>query len=168
MANVSLVRYIPLGGNNWGSCVILQGHPAPGPNDKCFATWDRASTRFLDSIGVPMLRGRNFSAQDTATSPQVVIVNQAFVRHFFPNQDPIGKHFGIVSPENSGAFEIVGVFADFKMTDPRREVDPLFSVRSPSSSTDTRTRRQTRGKRPPCSSTSSFSTSHSRLPMSRR
>lgn len=124
MANVSLVRYIPLGGNMWGSCVIPQGHPAPGPNDQCFATWDRASTHFLDSIGVAIVRGRNFTAQDTATSQQVVIVNQAFAKHFFPNQDPIGKHFG--RPQYSGSFEIVGVFADFKMTDPRREVGPLF------------------------------------------
>ncbi len=126
MANVSLVRYIPLGGNMWGSCVIPQGHPAPGPNDECFATWDRASTHFLDSIGVPVVRGRNFTAQDTATSQQIVVVNQAFAKHFFPNQDPIGKHFGLGSTPYSGAFEIAGVFGDFKMTDPRREVGPLF------------------------------------------
>ncbi|MBW8749394.1 MAG: ABC transporter permease [Acidobacteria bacterium] len=126
MANVSLVRYIPLGGNMWGSCVIPQGHAAPGPKDPCFAAWDRASTRFLDSIGVPIVRGRNFSTQDTATSQQVVLVNQAFARHFFPNQDPIGKHFGVGSIQYSGAFEIAGVFADFKMTDPRGEVRPLF------------------------------------------
>jgi macrolide transport system ATP-binding/permease protein len=126
IANVSLVRYIPLGGNMWGSCVVPQGHAAPGPNDKCFAIWDRASTHFLDSIGVPIVRGRNFSAQDTATSQQVVIVNEAFAKHFFPNQNPIGKHFGVGSPQYSGAFEIAGVFADFKMTDPRGEVRPLF------------------------------------------
>ena len=126
MANVSLVRYIPLGGNMWGSCVIPQGHPAPRPNDPCFSTWDRASTHFLDSIGVPIVRGRNFSTQDTATSQQVVLVNQTFAQHFFPNQDPIGKHFGVGSIQYSGAFEIAGVFADFKMTDPRHEVRPLF------------------------------------------
>ena len=126
MANVSLVRYIPLGGNNWGSCVIPQGHPAPGPNDECFASWDRASTHFLGSIGVPIVRGRNFSAQDTTSSQQVVVVNQAFAKHFFPNEDPIGKHFGLGSIPYSSAFEIAGVFADFKMTDPRREVGPLF------------------------------------------
>jgi predicted permease len=126
MSSVSLVRYTPLGGNNWGALVIPQGHDAPGPNDKSYATWDRASTHFLDSIGVPILRGRDFTAQDTATSRPVVIVNQAFAKRFFPNQDPIGKHFGTESPENSGAFEIVGVFADFKMTNPREEVEPLF------------------------------------------
>jgi predicted permease len=126
MANVSLVRYIPLGGNMWGSCVIPQGHPAPGPSDPCFAAWDRASTHFLESIGVPIVRGRNFSTQDTATSQQVVLVNQAFAKHFFPNQDPVGKHFGVGSIQYSSTFEIAGVFADFKMTDPRREVRPLF------------------------------------------
>ncbi len=77
MANVSLVRYTPLGGNNWGACVIQQGHVAPGPNDKCYATWDRASTHFLDSIGVPVVRGRGFTTQDTATSRPVVIVNRS-------------------------------------------------------------------------------------------
>ena len=126
MDNVSLVRYTPLGGNMWGSCVIQQGHPAPGPKDNCFSAWDRASSRFLQSIGVPIVRGRNFSAQDTATSQQVAVVNQAFAKLFFPNQDPIGKHFGMDKPQFSGAFEIVGVFADFKMTDPRRDVMPLF------------------------------------------
>jgi predicted permease len=124
-ANVSLVRYIPLGGNMWGSCVFPQGQP-PGPNDKCFSIWDRASNQFLDTIGVPILRGRNFTSEDTATSQQVVLVNQAFARHFFPNQDPIGKHFGVDKPAYSGAFEIVGVFGNFKMTNKRGDDRPIF------------------------------------------
>jgi predicted permease len=125
-SNVSLARYTPLGGNNWATCIIQQGHPAAGPNDKCYSTWDRVSPHFLDSIGVSIVRGRDFSAQDKQGSTPVVLVNQSFARYFFPNQDPIGKHFGIESPKNSGAFEIAGVFADFKMTDPRGEVFPLF------------------------------------------
>jgi macrolide transport system ATP-binding/permease protein len=126
VSNVSLARYTPLGGNNWGTCVVQEGHPAPGPNEKCFASWVRVSNRFLQSVGVPMVRGRNFSALDTQTSTPVALVNQAFARYFFPNQDPIGKRFGLVSPKNSNSFEIAGVFADFKMTDPRGEVTPLF------------------------------------------
>jgi predicted permease len=126
MANVSMVRYIPLGGNMWGSCVIPQGHPAPGPNDHCFSIWNRASNHFLDSIGVPIVRGRNFTDQDTSTSQQVVLVNRAFANHFFPNQDPLGKHFGVNKPAYSGAFEIVGVFGDFKMTKMRGDSRPIF------------------------------------------
>ena len=126
MASVGMAMYSPLEGDNWGECVIQQGHPAPGPNSKCGSTWDRVSTHFLDSIGVPLVRGRGFSDQDTATSPQVALVNQAFVQLFFPNQDPIGQHFGIDFPENSGSWEIVGVFRDFKMNNPRDPVRPVY------------------------------------------
>ena len=124
--NVSLARYTPLDGNGWQSCIVQQGHPAPRAGEDCFTSWDRVGFRFLQTIGVPIVRGRDFSAQDTQTSMPVVLVNQAFAQRFFPNQDPIGKHFGLMSPENSGAFEIAGVFADFKIDEPRRQATPLF------------------------------------------
>ena len=126
VVNVSMARYTPLDGNQWGSCIIQQGHPAPTPGADCFSSWVRVSNRFLQTIGVPMVRGRDFSSQDTQSSTPVALVNQSFVRHFFPNQNPIGRHFGVVDPENSNSFEIAGVFADFVMNDPHREVRPLF------------------------------------------
>jgi predicted permease len=124
--NMSLAMYSPLEGDNWGECVIQQGHPAPRPGDKCGSTWVRVSTHYLESIGVPIVRGRNFSEQDTATSPQVVLVNETFAKHFFPNQNPIGQHFGIDFPQYSGAWQIVGVFRDFKMNNPRDDVHNVF------------------------------------------
>jgi predicted permease len=124
--NLSLAMYSPLDGDNWGECVIQQGHPQPKPGDHCTATWVRVSNRYLDSIGVPIVRGRNFNNQDTASSPQVVLVNQAFVKRFFPKQDPIGQHFGIDFPQYSGAWQIVGVFRDFKMNNPREDVRPVY------------------------------------------
>ena len=123
---VGMGMYSPLEGDNWGECVIQQGHPAPGPNSHCGSTWDRVSPGFLDSIGVPVVRGRGLTVQDTATSPQVAVVNETFVKRFFPNQNPIGQHFGIDDPENSGSWEIVGVFRDFKMNNPRDNVRPVF------------------------------------------
>jgi predicted permease len=123
---VGLGMYSPLEGDNWGECVIQQGHPAPRPGERCGSTWVRVSTHYLKSIGVPMVRGRDFSEQDTASSPQVVLVNETFVKHFFPKEDPIGKHFGIDLPKYSGSWEIVGVFADFKMNNPRDEIRPVY------------------------------------------
>jgi macrolide transport system ATP-binding/permease protein len=124
--HLSLAMYSPLEGDNWGECVIQQGHPAPRPGDHCGSTWVRVSRGYLDSIGVPIVRGRDFSEQDTATSPQVVLVNETFAKHFFPNQDPVGQHFGIGFPQYSGAWQIVGVFHDFKMNNPRDEIRPVY------------------------------------------
>src|SRR6185437_11738926 len=126
LSSMSLAMYSPLEGDNWGECVIQQGHPAPHPGDHCGSTWERVSDHFLESIGVPIVRGRDFNVQDTADSPQVAIVNQAFVKKFFPNQDPIGKHFGIDLAKYSGAFEIVGVFRNFKINNPSEPVGPVF------------------------------------------
>jgi len=126
VADVGLALYSPLEGDNWGECVIQQGHPAPGPNDKCGSTWDRVSPQFLDALGVPVVRGRGITSQDTQSSQPVAIVNQEFVKRFYSKQDPIGQHFGIDLPQYSGAFEIVGVFHDFKMNNPRSETRPVF------------------------------------------
>ena len=126
VANIGMATYSPLEGDNWGECVIQQGHPAPGPNAHCGATWDRVSTHFHDTIGVPIVRGRNFTDKDTATKPQVAVVNETFVKRFFPNQDPIGQHFGIDDPQFSGSWEIAGVFRDFKLNNPRNPVRPVY------------------------------------------
>ena len=124
--SVALAMYSPLEGDNWSEGVFVQGHPAPRANDESWATWDRVSPSFLDTIGVPVLRGRGLTEQDTAGTQPVAVVNQAFVKRFFPNEDPIGKHFGVGSPKYSGAFEIVGVIPDFKMNNPREEARRLF------------------------------------------
>jgi predicted permease len=125
VSSVGLVLYSPLEGASWGHCVIQQGHPAPGPNDPCGSTWDRVSTHFLDSVGVPIVRGRGFNEKDTSISPQVAVVSEAFVKKFFPKQEPVGQRFGIGDPQYSGTWEIVGVFRDFKMSNPR---DPFRAV----------------------------------------
>jgi macrolide transport system ATP-binding/permease protein len=123
---VSFARYLPLEGNEWGGCVIIKGRPVPAPTDPCFSDWNRVSPTFLDSIGVPILRGRGFTQEDEVSRLPGALVNQAFVRRFFPNQDPLGQHFGANGAEYSDAFEIVGVFADFKLSDARKEAQPLF------------------------------------------
>lgn len=131
VVNVSFARYIPLGGNEWGTCIFIQGQPDPGPRDgKCFSDWVRVSRQFLDSLGVPIVRGRGFSAHDTATSPLVAIVNQAFVRNFFPGQDPIGKHIGKEEFQYAGTYEIVGVCSDFVYTNPRDVPHPVLLLAS--------------------------------------
>ncbi len=127
VANAAIALYSPLEGDNWGDRIVVQGKPDPAADDSTSgATWDRVSPQFLDAIGVPVVRGRGITAQDTATSRPVAVVNEAFAKRFFPNEDPIGKHFGLDVRQYAGAFEIVGVIADFKMNNPRDPARRLF------------------------------------------
>jgi predicted permease len=124
--HVGLALYSPLQGDNWSDCVSIQGRPQPGVNDDCSASWDRVSTDFFATVGQPIVRGRGFTAQDTATSPPVAVVSQAFVKYFFPHQDPIGQHFGTGGPGLEGSFEIVGVAKDAKYNNPRDDYRRFF------------------------------------------
>ena len=126
VTGVGLALYSPLEGDNWGECVIQQGHPDPGPNSHCGSTWDRINAGYMQLIGVPMVMGREFTAQDTPTSLPVAIVNETFAKQFFPGENPIGKHFGINAASHSSAWEIVGVFRDFKLNNPREVSRPIF------------------------------------------
>jgi predicted permease len=125
VTGVGLALYSPLEGDNWGECVVQEGHGAAGPNDHCGSTWDKVSAGYMQTIGVPMLRGREFNDQDTESSQPVAIVNETFVKRFFPKADPIGRRFGI-DAKYSNAFQIVGVFKDFKLNNPREETRPVF------------------------------------------
>lgn len=128
VTHVSLSMYSPLEGDNWGECVIQASHPAPRQGDRCGATWVRVSKDYLETIGVPVIKGRNFAANDTNDAPLVALVNETFVKRFFPNVNPIGQHFGIDHVEYSSSYEIVGVFRDFKMNNAGQPVRPVYLV----------------------------------------
>jgi len=124
---VSLSLYTPLEGNNWGEGVFIQGRPEPGLNDQIGASWVRVGPEFFDIIGQHVLRGRGITVQDTATSLPVAVVNQAFVKRFYPKGgEPIGAHFGTSGMKSAGDFEIVGVVSDVKYNNVRRPVRPMY------------------------------------------
>ena len=110
---VGLTLYTPLNGNNWNWYVFVQGQPPPAPGKEIASLFDRASPDYFKAIGQRVIRGRVFTNADTATSPRVVVVNEAFVKKFFkPGEDPIGQHIGANDVKNAGDFEIVGVVED--------------------------------------------------------
>ncbi len=125
-----LALYNPLT-DNWGELILVQGHPAPKMSGEAGASWDRVSAGYLQHLGVTLLRGRVFSAADNEASAPVAIVNQAFVKRFFKDdEDPLGQHFGLDLPENAGTFRIVGVVRDAKFAGwgLDRPARPMFYV----------------------------------------
>jgi predicted permease len=124
--SVGLALYSTLEGNNWGESVYVEGRTTPGPEQDKGSSWDRVSPHFFEAVGQPILRGRGITDQDTATSGMVAVVNQAFVKKFFPNEDPVGRHFGNFDQKYASDYEIIGIVADAKYTNPRDPVRPMY------------------------------------------
>lgn len=125
---VAVCFYSPLNGNSWGGDVWMDGRPAPGPKEDSNSSMDRVTADFFDVVGNPIVRGRGITAQDTATSRHVAVVNQAFARKFLKGEDPIGKHFGRRESQSSRLYEIVGVARDARYLTSKlaKPVDPIF------------------------------------------
>ena len=85
---------------------------------------------FFETIGAKMVMGRPFTEDDTAATPNVAVVNEAFVRRFFKGQNPIGQHFGPDRIKYASTYEIVGVVKDMRyMTyDYKEPVGPMYWV----------------------------------------
>jgi putative ABC transport system permease protein len=69
---------------------------------------------FFETVGAKMALGRSFTEDDTAATRNVAVVNEAFVKRFFKNQNPIGQHFGPGRVKYAGTYEIVGVVRDVR------------------------------------------------------
>jgi len=105
--------------NNWDAMIARQGQGKVDVNGDNASSWDRVSAGYLELMGQRILRGRSISEQDTASTPNVAVVDEAFVKKFFkPGEEPIGTHFGMNDEQYSGMFEIVGVVRTANYTDP--------------------------------------------------
>ena len=117
-------RYSPMEGNNWQSRVSIVGRaPTREPES---TSWNRIGPRYFETLGTRVVRGRTIDERDSANAPRVAVVNEAFVRRFFPDADPIGRRVGIGGPEHAGDFEIVGVTEDVKYTAAQRPTRPML------------------------------------------
>ena len=82
---------------------------------------------YFATFRIPILMGRGFAPTDTETSPRVAVVNQALVRQFFPNRNPIGKSFTTSGAKNEKiSYQIVGVCADTRYGNLRQDPPPVF------------------------------------------
>ena len=86
------------------------------------ANYFRVTPAYLRVMQIPLIRGRLFTEQDTATSPPVVLINETMARRFFPDEDPIGKRLDITG--HTYMREIVGIVGDIKQESLRTPTPP--------------------------------------------
>lgn len=112
VSSVALCAYSPQHGGSWSDGVFPDGRPAPGPNEDINSGFNRVTAGYFEVIGNPILKGRGITARDTATSPHVAVINEAFAKRFFRGENPVGKHFGRSEISASRQYEVVGVAKD--------------------------------------------------------
>jgi len=113
----------------WGSLrgTDIEGQPQMPPGLRPDTPCDTVSTDYFQTLGIPLLAGRGFNEQDRPTTVSVAIVNQAFVRQYFPGQSPIGKHVGRRSPPGVWR-EIIGVVGNVRQFGPSQDESPEIYI----------------------------------------
>jgi putative ABC transport system permease protein len=94
-----------------GSYVLsfeIQGRPPAEPGQDESASYRAVSPGYLDAAGIPLVRGRGFTDRDHDRAPMVAMVDEAFARRHFPNENALGQRLDIGNGTD-GFFEIVGV-----------------------------------------------------------
>ena len=130
--SVGLAAVRILSGDDWDSGLTVEGYSTARPEDRPQAYMNKISASYFATLGVPLLAGRDFAAQDSRPiagstdsdeASRVAIINETFARRFFPAQNPISRHLGFgTDPGTKTTMEIIGVVKDMKYTGLRDDI----------------------------------------------
>lgn len=107
---VSAVGHLPFKGTA-GRGFQIEGRPAADPGNMPSANYSVACPNYFRSMGIPILKGREFTDQDTLSAPAVMVINERMAREYWPNEDPVGRAIRLGGSDGP-RLTIVGVAAD--------------------------------------------------------
>jgi predicted permease len=122
----SYAMYSPMEGNNWSGPIVVSGRPAE-PDNSDYSSWNRVGPDYFETLGTRIVLGRGITERDTPASQRVAVVNEAFVRQFLSERDPLGVGLGLSAlASHSEDYRIVGVAEDAKFSGANRPVRPMI------------------------------------------
>ncbi|HKV40423.1 MAG TPA: ABC transporter permease [Blastocatellia bacterium] len=125
LSSAALVADLPFGGGSDGQEFFIPGRPAPNPRKGFSSTFNIASAGYFETMGIPLLAGREFTEQDSATTPGVIVINQKAAGSFWPGENPIGKQILLPgSAKTVATLTVVGVTADVRQSNLTRQPKP--------------------------------------------
>jgi putative ABC transport system permease protein len=130
VVNASAIMPQPLSGNSIRTVVEFQGR-SYGRGDEPRTMFRTIALDYLDTMNIGLVDGRDFTEQDTEKSQQVALVNESFVKAYFPDENPLGKFVkpGVsVGAGDAPWRQIIGVVKDVKHRTPGRDFDPELYV----------------------------------------
>ena len=115
--SAGLISALPMHGAEMFSFSIL-GHPSPPPDNRPRAGYDEVSPGFFRTLRIPVRKGRYLDAHDSQAAPWALVVNEAFARRYFPNENPIGQQlllrYDSYKVDEERPRQIVGIVGDVK------------------------------------------------------
>jgi len=113
---------------------LIEGRPAPPPTNAAGGTQQQGQTanyyavtpKYFATMKIPVIRGRDFTSQDTAAAPLVIIINQTMAKRFFPNEDPLGKRITLDFVPDEQPRQIVAVVGDTLQDRLQRDRNPVM------------------------------------------
>jgi putative ABC transport system permease protein len=128
-AGAGMISTLPLSGgegfNRFGFTIEGREDSAAGGGSRFYARW--ITSGYLSAMGIPLLRGRDFTERDREGAPPVVIIDAALARRYFPNENPVGK-FLRLSYARQAPREIVGVAGDVRLVALDKEPAPQVYI----------------------------------------
>jgi putative ABC transport system permease protein len=110
-----IVNYLPLyGGLGANTIFFIEGRPAPPPGEEPTTDVRVTDAGYFKAMGIPLLRGRNFTDQETREARRVVLISESMARQHFPGENPLGKRIRVHMFEDPQPMEIVGVVGDVR------------------------------------------------------
>jgi putative ABC transport system permease protein len=132
---VSATTSAPLSGGGDFLAFSIEGRPAPPPEQVVDAEFYTVTPGYFSSLGVPLLRGEDFSSRHGANTPGVTIINETLAQRYFPNEDPIGKRLTLSNPQTGPWLTIIGIVknAQYKNLDgtPYPQMYGIHTQRAP-------------------------------------
>jgi len=133
VTSVGAISHLPFGGRTLQQPFSIKGQSPLTAKNEAVADYRVVTPSFFETLHIPLKKGRGFDEHDTAETPHVLVINEAFARTYFPGRDPIGARL-----EGDADFikgEIVGVVGDVKHRGLDAEALPAFYVSYRQSST---------------------------------
>ena len=107
---------LPLDGGRMGfGSVVVPGSPAADERGQVDADWNITEPGLFRTLGLRLVRGRDFDSRDIAAAPAVAIVNEAFARAVWPGLDPLGQQFTSEGQDGAVRVTVVGIAADARL-----------------------------------------------------
>lgn len=124
VSSATISRFTPEGGHSSSGNFSLEGY-TPTDWKELNLYYVPAAPRFFETLGIPLRLGRTIGPRDTPASPAVAVINQTFVNRYLSGQNPLGRRISLGAPFQPPGAEIVGVVADTKYYDLRKEPQPM-------------------------------------------